>query len=136
MRVILDTNVLVSGLLSRTGPPARVLDAVIDGRLTAVFSPETLAEFREVINRPRLRPYLTRAKVDPQAFMKRLAEIAEMTDVVPCNLPIRDPKDRPFLSLAAGARPDFLVTGDKDFTADRYAGVPVITAALLARSLD
>ncbi|WP_295586323.1 putative toxin-antitoxin system toxin component, PIN family [uncultured Lamprocystis sp.] len=67
MRAIVDTNILISGLLSKAGVPGKIVDAIVAGRITAVFSSETLAELRDVLTRPRLQPYLTRAKVDPVA---------------------------------------------------------------------
>jgi len=136
VRAIVDTNILISGLLSKAGAPGKIVDAIVAGRITAVFSSETLAELRDVLTRPRLQPYLTRAKVDPVAFLVRLEQIAEVVEPVDCPFPIRDPKDRPFLALAATPpEPGILVTGDKDFTAGRYGEVPVVTAADLARTL-
>jgi hypothetical protein len=136
VRVIVDTNVFVSGLISPAGPPARILDAIIEGTITAVFSTETLAELREVLRRPSLQRYLVRAGVEPEIFLSRLAEIVEIVEPETTAASIRDPKDQPFLALASCTpRADALVTGDRDFTADSYCGVPVIPPALLADML-
>jgi uncharacterized protein len=137
VRAVVDTNVLISGLLSKSGAPGQIVDALIDGRIVPVFSPETLAELRDVLARPRLQPYLRRANVDPDGFLARLEQIADLVEPVQCPFPIRDPKDRPFLALVATPpEPDLLVTGDKDFTAGKYGKVPVVKAADLARTLD
>ncbi|NEX23818.1 putative toxin-antitoxin system toxin component, PIN family [Thiorhodococcus mannitoliphagus] len=57
MRVVVDTNVFVSGLINPRGAPGAV-DAVIEGRITPVFSSETLAELQDVLARPRLQRFL------------------------------------------------------------------------------
>lgn len=137
MRAIVDTNVLISGLISKAGAPRTIVDAIVAGRITPVFSPETLAELRDVLARPRLEPYLRRAKVDVVGFLAHLEEIADLVEPVECPFPIRDPKDRPALALAATPpAPDLLVTGDKDFTQASYGTVPVVTAAAFARTLE
>lgn len=53
MNVVIDTNIVVSALLSPFGNPARILDLVLRGDLTPVFDDRILAEYREVLNRPR-----------------------------------------------------------------------------------
>jgi len=137
VRAIVDTNVLVSGLISKAGAPRTIVDAIVAGRITPVFSPETLAELRDVLARPRLEPYLRRAKVDVVGFLAYLEELADLVEPVECPFPIRDPKDLPVLALAATPpTPDLLVTGDKDFTQARYGTVPVVKAADFARTLD
>ena len=55
MRVVLDTNIFVSGLLSAAGPPARIIQAVLQRRLIPVMSPETFAELEAVLRRPQHR---------------------------------------------------------------------------------
>jgi uncharacterized protein len=137
VRAIVDTNVLVSGLLSKSGAPRTIIDAIVSGRITPVFSAATLDELRDVLGRPRLQPYLRRAAVDADAFLACLVQVSEVVQPVDCPFPIRDPKDRPFLALAATPpAPDLLVTGDKDFTSTQYGQVPVVTAADLARLLE
>lgn len=130
MRVIIDTNIFISGMLSPNGAPARIVDAVFSGQLTAVCSAVTFNELREVLLRPRLRKYFEHRNHNVNAFLDSLQELVEIIDPVPCNDHIRDPKDRPFIELATTLpKPEFLITGDKDFTADRYAGVKVISAS-------
>lgn len=137
MRVIVDTNVLISGLLTPTGAPGKIVNAILDGRIIAVFSQETAAELRDVLARPKLQQYFTRAGVNPAVFFDHLLEIIEVVHLGETSLPIRDPKDRPFLGLAASKpRPDALVTGDQDFTASEYSQVPVIPPSSFVKMLD
>lgn len=136
MRVIVDTNVLVSGLISDSGAPARIVDAILDGEIVPVLSRATFAELEEVLNRPRLQVYFGRAGVSPFDLLAALGQIAHFVKPRPSKASIRDPKDRIFLELAA-ARPmaDFIVTGDKDFEEDRYEGVAVISASLFVETV-
>ena len=137
VRIIVDTNIFVSGLLSRTGPPGQIVNAVIDGRITALFSEQTFAELEDVLGRARLARFFSRAGVDAQQFLVELHRIAEFLSAGETNLFIRDPKDAPLLALlGTEPPPDALVTGDNDFTEPSYAGVPVLTPALLVEILD
>lgn len=124
MRVIVDTNVLVSGFLSPSGPPAKIVNAILRGALVPVMSHATLSELEAV-----------RTRLSPSVLVAELARVAEIVSPVSIQSSIRDEKDRPFLELAASRPPvDFLITGDKDFEQQRYEGVPVISAALFART--
>ena len=112
MLVVPDTNVLVSGLLTPTGYPARVLDAISVGRLRIAFDDRILGEWREVLLRPRFG-------FDP-AHVGRLLDSLEQLGVHVVALPLRlelpDPFDQPFAEVAVAAGADVLVTGNsKDF---------------------
>lgn len=135
MRVIVDTNVFVSGLISTSGPPAKIVDALLRGSIIPVMSRATLAELQDVLQRPRLQPLFARAGVSPSRFVADLVQVAQIVRPVPLEASIRDEKDRPFLELA-GSRPavDFIITGDKDFVERRYAEVPVISATLFVQT--
>ena len=132
MRIIIDTNIFVSGLLNKKGAPGQVIDAVLQGDITALMSDVTFNELKEVLNRPRLLSYFEKAQVKPTKFLELLELLIEMVSVqsVECEVKIRDIKDQPFIELAAiSPKPDFLITGDKDFEQKRYAGVRVISAS-------
>ena len=68
MRVVLDTNIIVSGLMSVTSPPAQILDAVRVGQVVAVMSKATLAELEHVLSRPAIQRYFTHMTITPQRF--------------------------------------------------------------------
>lgn len=112
---VIDTNILVSGLLSSRGPPGRIIDAVREGRLTPVYTQDTLAEYQEVLLRPRLR-------IDPAAVHALLANLRSFgllmdtpVDVAPDNLP--DPDDWPFITCALAADCPVITGNAKDFPA-------------------
>ncbi len=136
VRVVLDTNIFVSGLLSAVGPPARIVQAVLQRRLVPVMSSATFAELDAVVHRPKLQPAFARAGVNLANFLATIR--AEAQFVVPCSTstPLRDEHDRPFLDLMATTPPpQYFVTGDQDFEASHYSGVPVISAAKFVRLL-
>ena len=136
MRLIVDTNVLVSGLLSDTSAPALIVDAILQGRLIAVMSRTTFAELEEVLHRPRLQERFRRADVTPYVLLSELENLAEFVTPRSSKATIRDEKDRPFLELAAHRPPvNYIITGDKDFESNRYEDVPVISASLFAATV-
>jgi len=135
VRIIVDTNIFVSGLISRKGTPTKIIEAILEGTLIPVMSQATFAELQEVLHRPRLQIYFQRAGITPESFLSQLKSIVEWVEVKPTELQIRDPKDQPFVDLATTSpSPAFIVTGDKDFEQQRYGEVPVISATLLVKT--
>jgi len=131
MRVIIDTNVFISGLINAKGSPGKIVEAVLLGELTAVVSDYTFSELVTVLQRPRLAPYFERANIQIDKLIEDLESLLEFVTAQAVETDIRDIKDRPFIDLAASIpAPDFLITGDKDFEHNRYAGVRVISASL------
>ena len=136
MRVVVDTNILVSGLISRAGPPAQIVDAVLRGEIVPVMSDATFAELEEVLHRPSLQRYFRDSRVTPFQLLTALKIVAEFAKPGHSRVRMRDPTDRPFADLAAAhPAPDFIVTGDKDFELDRYHGVPVISSGLFVQTI-
>jgi uncharacterized protein len=136
VRVIVDTNIIVSGLISSSGPPAKIVNALLQGLLIPVLSSDTLAELEAVLTRPRLQTLFSRAGVEAEEFLGEFRRLAEIIEPEPVDISVRDEKDRIFLELAATRPPvDFLITGDRDFERKQYAGVPVISAALFVKAV-
>lgn len=128
MRAVIDTNVLISGLLWR-GIPHRLLAHLADGSLLLVSSPALLAEIVEVLERPKFAKLLDSAGVDPEAMVSDIRALAEVLDPPPLDPPVsRDPDDDAVLALAAHARVDVVITGDADLlTLTAHAGIPILT---------
>jgi putative PIN family toxin of toxin-antitoxin system len=129
LRFVLDTNVLVSGLLGKAGPPRQIVDALLAGQILAVLEPRVLAEYAEVLRRPRLRILPVEADTVLE-FLSHDSEFHDFADeVLPFDMP--DADDAPFAQLALYARVDALVTGNgKHFTAmSAHGTVPVFTPA-------
>lgn len=104
---MIDTNVVVSGLLVPHGPSARVLDAVLDGRVRLVYDARILAEYRDVLHRPRLR--LAPGKI--QAF---LAGLQSQTMITPraISTSAPDADDVVFVEAALATTDKTVVTGN------------------------
>jgi len=107
LRVVVDTNVLVSRTLTPGGAPARVVDLVIGGQVVACYDRRILDEYRAVLSRPRFG--FGPAAVDSLVTFFTSEGLAVIPPPAPLHLP--DESDRPFaeVALAAGA---WLVTGN------------------------
>ena len=112
MRVILDTNVLLSGLLIGHGPPAKLLDAWERALFTLVASDALIAEFREVASRPFFKARLRASVVEVLAA--GLQDFSLFYQDLPPGPKAPDPKDSHLLALAEASAAEFLVTGDKE----------------------
>jgi uncharacterized protein len=109
MKVVLDTNILVSALLQSLGNPAKILTLVLSGAIQICYDERIFAEYSEVLARPRfkfaperIRDLLKKIELDGVAI-----DASEKT-----NLGLPDPDDEPFLAVALAASADFLVTGN------------------------
>jgi len=128
MRVILDTNVLVSALLAAGSVPAQLLDAWFDGRFTLLTSEEQLEELRRVTRYPRIRAYVDPATAG--SLVNDLRHFAELVTHLPRVDVSADPGDNFLLAMAEAGRADYLVTADKrDVLALRRHGVTRIVKA-------
>ncbi len=108
IRVVLDTNIIVSALLQPLGPPAQVFLLALSGSIRLCVTGEVYAEYEEVIRRPRFRG-------DESVIVAALDSIREKGFWVRPTETIRacaDPDDDIFLECAQAARAAYLVTGN------------------------
>lgn len=134
MRVILDTNVLLSALLSPRGAPAKLLTAWERKLFTLVISDELLAELRSVLRRPFFRARLRES--DAELFAVRLHDLALRYPNPPPSGDAPDAKDSFLLALAAASEAAFLVTGDKHLLALKQHGATrIVTPAFMVEYL-
>lgn len=123
MRVVLDTNVLVSGLLSESGPPGWIVDMVLSGDLRSVFDERMMGEYRDVLARPELKLPAT----DVKESLTAIERLGLKMTVRPWPLKLPDPDDESFLAVA-GAANVTLVSGNlRHFPTSKRAGVSVLT---------
>lgn len=112
MRLVLDTNVLISGLLSPAGARGQLIDRLeADNSLVLVTAEEQLAELLRVARYPKLRSRLNPGEVEE--LTTTLRDVAVMVDSLPEVQVSPDPDDNFLLAIAQAGRADWLVTGDK-----------------------
>ena len=112
LRVVLDTNVVLSALLFKSGRVSRVFDLVRAGRIIPLVSKETAGEWVRVLAYPKFALTPQEQRVVLESFLQ-FAEVVVPGSVR--NVPeCRDPHDVPFLILAIKGKADYLVTGDRD----------------------
>ena len=136
MRVVLDTNILLSGLISPKGTSASLIDAWVDGRFILVSHPVQLDEFREVTRRDKLRRVIRPAEAG--RLVNHILLVAEMPDILPTVERSKDPRDDFLLALCEAGSADWLVSGDKaDLLAlERLGPTRIGSAAALAEELS
>ena len=136
MRVILDTNILLSALIRRESVPGRILDAWFDDRFVLLTHDLQLQELREVTRRPRIRdlirpPYAGR-------LVNQIRANAELITDLPPTRRSSDPADDFLLAIGDAGRADYLVTGDKAglLALGRHHAMVILTARAFLDTLD
>ena len=135
MKVVLDTNVLLSGLMFPEGTPGRIGAAWVEARFEVALSLDQLAEIGRVLEYPKIRRKLGWDDEQIELFIKQLyirAEVVEL-GVISVEVP-RDQGDAPILATLAATNADVLVTGDGDLLALR-ANYPIESPAEFVRRL-
>jgi hypothetical protein len=111
MRVVLDTNILVSALLVQVGHPAAIYRGWQEGHFTLLTCVEQLDELRATLRKPalaaRIKPY------EAGRLVNELKELAETIGSLPRVKRSPDPTDDFLLALSEAGQADYLVTGDK-----------------------
>lgn len=125
MRAVLDTNVLISSVIS-TGVPHDVVVAGLEGRYDIIVSVETLTEFRETLHKYPERFHMDDTEIQQEVeTIRYFAEFVEPDEDI--NAVDDDPDDDKFLEAAVAGDVDYLVSGDKHLLdLDSFRGVDII----------
>jgi uncharacterized protein len=123
LRVVLDTNVVVSGLLHQKGAPAAILDAATSKQFRCYISESLLDEYREVLTRDYLAPDQRRAT----RFIGALREVALFVGPRKKVAIARDPDDHRVMECALEAGADYIITGNIRGLPAQFHGVRVVT---------
>lgn len=131
MRVVLDTNVVVSALLSPGGPPAALLRSWRERRIEVLASEASLAELAGVLARPRIARRLGWSTAERRDFLHSFGDATLLvTPDVSIDVIAADPPDNRFLELALAGAAEYLVTGDQHLAAlGAFEGIPMVTPA-------
>jgi len=128
MRIVVGTNVLVSGLLSPHGPPGRMVDGIVAEELVVLFDDRILDEYRDVLGRPKFG--FGAREIDE--LLDQLVAAGEHVSAPPLSVELPDVDDLPFLEVAVAGKVAALVTGNaKHFPRPARSGVDVLTPAQL-----
>lgn len=128
MRVLLDTNILLSALLARGTSPDNLYEAWRAGRFDLVSCERQLDEFRRVCRRPFFAERVTRGEFG--RIINAIRRLAVMREPAPMAAVSSDPDDDYLLAIAEAAEVDFIVTGDKAglLALQRHGRTRIVTA--------
>lgn len=130
MKVIIDTNVLVSAILKDQAPEAIIIFIVKHPYFEWVLSPEILAEYKTVLSRNKFG-------LSEELLAEWFTTIDNNTKLLDVNISLkftRDQKDAKFLTCAIVSNADFLITGDKDFSqAQKLINTKIISVSLFKK---
>jgi putative PIN family toxin of toxin-antitoxin system len=133
-QIVVDTNVIISSVLTPGGKPDQLFMAVFEGQLQLILSKAILQEARRVFSYHKIQKLLDRRGVtteDIEDFLIKLIKISTL--VSPISRPdiiIDDPVDNSILATALDGQANFIVSGDQHLIAlKEYKGIPILTPA-------
>jgi uncharacterized protein len=132
IRVVLDTNIVVSALLQPIGPPAQILTRALSGSIQLCISGSVYAEYEEVIRRPRFQRSEETISGTLQAIREKGVWVRPTERVAVCA----DPDDDIFLECAVAAKADYLVTGNLKHFPVSWADSRIVTPRWLLDGLS
>ena len=138
MRFVLDTNLLVSGVIS-AGLPRRLVDGAKAGEFELCTSEVLLAELLDVLSRGKFAARLAQAGLTPEGIVGELRRIGVV--VSPASVPRvvhTDPDDDHVLAAALAGAADIIASGDKRdlLPLGSYEGIPIVTAREAVERLE
>jgi putative PIN family toxin of toxin-antitoxin system len=126
MIIVLDTNVLVSGILKPYSKAAAILRLVTDGAIQLAYDLRVLSEYRDVI----MRPKFNFAQENVEGFLEQIEQEGLLVSVKPLEFHLPDPDDELFLEVALSGAVKAIVTGNKrHFPKKEYEGVKILSPA-------
>lgn len=129
MKVVLDTNILISALISKNAPPHHIYQAWRDRRIEVLTCAEQLVEVREVTRRVAVALRIKPAEAG--RLVNSLRNLAQVVNDLPVVTRSSDPKDNYVLALAQAGGASYVVTGDKSglLALRTHAQAKIVTAA-------
>lgn len=124
MRIVLDTNVLVSGLLSPFDSSGKIVRMVFSGELILCIDARILSEYKEVLNRPRFNFDKNKIAI----LIDFIMQYGQVVSSLPLKRSLPDPDDEPFLEVAIAGKVKILITGNKvDYPSVSRVGIKVLS---------
>jgi putative PIN family toxin of toxin-antitoxin system len=132
-RIILDTNLWISFLITKNY--SHLTSLIFSEKVVLIFSDELLAEFLDVVQRPKFKKYFSRT--DVILLTEVIADYAEFVNVKTEVDVCRDAKDNFLLSLAIDGKADYLISGDNDLLEVKdVSGTKIITISQLILEIN
>jgi putative PIN family toxin of toxin-antitoxin system len=109
VRVVLDTNILVSGIWNPHGAPGQIVDLLLNGAFILIYDDRIMSEYEDVLSRPKFHF----PKETVRVLLDTIQAQGERLTSQPCAVSLTDPDDRPFLEVALSGQADALVTDNE-----------------------
>jgi uncharacterized protein len=133
MIIVLDTNVLISGLLKGNSNPGTIVKLVATGKIKVAFDLRILNEYRLVLLRPKFGFHIR----DVEALLKQIQSEGTVVTAVPLGVSLPDEGDKPFLEVALAQKGVILVTGNKKhYPADLITGPVIMSPAEFVKHIS
>jgi putative PIN family toxin of toxin-antitoxin system len=115
MRLVLDTNIFISGLIATKSTPGKIIKAWKNGKIDIILSEKGILEIARVLGYPKIFKYLKQSNFNIENFLSTLRFMCDIVDIsgIEVNVP-RDPNDNHILATFIAGKADFLISGDKD----------------------
>lgn len=141
IRVVLDTNVFVSALLTPDSPPPRILELALEGKLRLVLSPGIIKEIALVWQYPRVKKAMRKRRLTLKEVEEAIFKILKTATITPGAVMAegisRDPADDMILSGAAEGQADFIISGDQDLTClESFEGIRIVNPTTFLRLIE
>ena len=139
-RIVIDTNLLVSAILTPGGNPAKILKLILERKLNLIISPAILKEARQVFNYPKLIKLLEKNKITSAEVYGFLDKMSRVALITPGKLAINaipeDPADNKILACAVEGGADYIISGDHHLTDLKiFKGIKIVGPAAFLKSL-
>lgn len=139
-RIVIDTNVLVSAVLNPHGKPAAILDAVIDGDLSLIFSAAMLEKARRVFSYPKIQKILKQNKISLKEVKNYIDRLNKTAIIVPGQTKLDvikdDPDDNIVLACALEGKAHYIVSGDQHLISlETYKTIEIVSPAVFLSQL-
>ena len=133
MIIVIDTNVIVSGLLKASGNPAEIVNYLLSRKIRAAYDIRIIRKYREVLRRPRFNFKIS----DTDNFINFIEGEGLLIYPEPLKISLPDPGDLPFLETAAAINSKTLVTGNsKDYPNAENTSVKIVSPVSFITSLS
>ncbi len=137
MRVVMDTNILVSALIRPQGRVGAVLHRLRQGDYTLLYDQATLEELVDVLSRPRIQEKYGLTEADVKTLLALILLRGEGVEVHSTPAVCRDPRDDKFLALGVAGDADAIVSGDADLLVlHPFEGIPILSPRAFLELLD